>query len=373
MDKETLFEKFEEQNEQITMDNAERLEKYFSGEKVDYLPYSTGSDAVIANYFGYTTTELMESNEVKEIVEEENKKLRISGSSVGMLSKNIGFELGSDLVIPENGIPMCTNQVLENYEDLEKIMEHDLKNSNLYKRAINSGLDVLEKNPHEQMSVVVNGPITLASSIRPISKLLRDLVKDKKNYHKLLNYCTDILIDFIKIYYDKIGKGNLTILDPVSTNDLLSRDQFMEFSYPYLEKLIDETISISDQQVNLHICGRTKNLWKDFANLNIRAFSVDNIEDIEELKYELGDKMIIEGNVPPVDVIRFGTIDDVIESVKNTIIKAADSPKGYILKAGCGLTIGTPRENLWAFVYAARKYGKGAKIGEYPDGIKNFL
>lgn len=74
--------------------------------------------------------------------------------------------------------------------------------------------------------------------------------------------------------------------------------------------------------------------------------------------------MAISGNVPPVDVLKNGYIFSVIRSVKECIEKAADSQKGYLLSAGCQIPLGTPKENLLAYVYVARKYGKNAVKGE---------
>lgn len=82
------------------------------------------------------------------------------------------------------------------------------------------------------------------------------------------------------------------------------------------------------------------------------------------MKAALGDTMRISGNVPPTTVLRNGTIDDVIESVKECLIKGSDSPCGYSLAVGCQVPLGTPRENLEAYIYAARRYGRGAQKGK---------
>ena len=79
--------------------------------------------------------------------------------------------------------------------------------------------------------------------------------------------------------------------------------------------------------------------------------------------------MIVVGNIPPVEVMRYGTIDDVIASVKDCIKKAGDAKSGYIAATGCGSPVGTPIENLDAFIYAINKYGKNAKLGEMPEAI----
>ena len=64
-----------------------------------------------------------------------------------------------------------------------------------------------------------------------------------------------------------------------------------------------------------------------------------------------------------------GTIDDVIETCKQCIIKGSEAENGYTLGTGCQVPIGTPRENFDAFIYAACKYGRGARKGMLPLGI----
>ena len=72
----------------------------------------------------------------------------------------------------------------------------------------------------------------------------------------------------------------------------------------------------------------------------------------------LGDRMSIQGNVPPVEVMRFGTPYDVLRSAKECIRKGYDSPAGYVLTSGCQMPIGTPKENMQALMDAARIFGR---------------
>lgn len=151
--------------------------------------------------------------------------------------------------------------------------------------------------------------------------------------------------------------------------DVISKAQFDEYSLPYIKKLIDGTKKIMGSAPGAHICGKTSPIWSDLADAGLFSFSIDNCEDLEVAKKAVGDRMRIAGNVPPVDVMKEGTIDEVITSCKECIIKCADSPAGFILNTGCQLPIGTPKANVEAFIYAARKYGRGAKLGCMPRGI----
>lgn len=371
MNKEELKARIEEQEKEITRSNQEITAAYFNGEEVEYQPYSlNGPDFAIANYFGYKTTELMTDPKVQEAVGEEKAKLGLSGNSVFIEGKQVAALIGSELIVPENGIPRNANQVLKDYDDFDEITDFDFVNSDLYKSAIQNGKDILQAQPHVPMSIAVNGPVTFAACIRPIEMMLRDMRKNPDKLHMLMEWCTDRIIEWIEIYYQEIGEGELMFMEPVVTTDIMSADQFKEFGFPYLQRIVDRTKEVSGgKAVNGHICGHTSQIWEYLGQLGLKSYSCDDAENIEALKETLGDKLIISGNIPPVDVLAIGTIDDVIESVRSTMAKAADSPKGYILDAGCMITPGTPRENLWALVYAVREYGKGAKMGELPKGL----
>lgn len=173
----------------------------------------------------------------------------------------------------------------------------------------------------------------------------------------------------MEVFCREFGPCPTSIADPVTCSAIFSKKQFDEFSLPYLKRLVDGINDIMKIPPTVHICGPTKAIWDDLGNLNISAFSVDNCEDIEETKKILGDRKMVVGNVPPVDIMCNGTIDEVIEACKESIRKAADSPMGFQLSTGCQVPLGTPRANMDAFVYAARKYGRGARKGQLPKGI----
>ena len=129
------------------------------------------------------------------------------------------------------------------------------------------------------------------------------------------------------------------------------------------------TEKIMGSRPGAHICGKTSPIWSNLADAGLFSFSIDNCEDLEFAKREVGDRMRFAGNVPPIEVMKDGSIDDVIEACKDCLRKCGDNPKGYILNTGCQLPIGTPKRNVEAFIYAARKYGRGAQLGKLPKGI----
>mgnify|MGYP002508790536 FL=1 len=97
---------------------------------------------------------------------------------------------------------------------------------------------------------------------------------------------------------------------------------------------------------------------QNIVETGIGAFGLDNVEDVEEAKQILGPHMSIQGNVPPVEVMRYGTPQDVLRSAKECIRKGYDSKCGYVLTSGCQTPVFTPKENMQALMDAARIFGR---------------
>ena len=211
--------------------------------------------------------------------------------------------------------------------------------------------------------------MTTAISIRQPELFLRDMIRDKKNAHRLLDFAVQCTLKWVEYNCNEFGTIPVGLADPATSANLISDRMFREFSKPHMADLLAGIKKITGSVPGIHICGRTKHIWNDLAELGFPSFSVDNCEDLAELKQTVGDKMKISGNVPPTTVLRNGTIDDVIESVKQCLIKGSDSPCGYSLAVGCEVPLGTPRENLEAYIYAARRYGRGAQKGKLCRGL----
>ena len=50
--------------------------------------------------------------------------------------------------------------------------------------------------------------------------------------------------------------------------------------------------------------------------IGVDNFSLDNCEDMREAKEVMGERVFLSGNVAPVQVMRNGTIDDVLAKRK---------------------------------------------------------
>lgn len=353
------------------MTSSERMKKYISGERIDHIPYMLHlPDFAVAQILGHKIEDLQDLDVYSEIVAYIKDELGVEGLSNRLSLRTMGAAVGSKLHYPEDGIDIIVERVLEDYNDFYKIEKIDPWNNEILTPLMKRGMAIREKFPDVKVTTGVVCPLSTAVAIRPIEKILKDTRKNKEELHKLLQLCVDHNLTWVRAFTEEFGPGPTSISAPLTSTDILSKEQFKEFSYPYMEKLVDGLIEITGIKPSLHICGHTKGIWEDIKKLNVASFSVDNVEDLGELKEVLGDIMPILGNVPPVEVMRFGSVNDVIEACKSCIRKGSTSQKGYILGTGCQIPPGTSEKNLKAFVWAARTYGAGAKLGEMPEGMK---
>lgn len=369
MDFQELKALMAEQEEYMT--SAERAKAYREGKEVDVLPYNLfAPDLAFSNIYGFTTRQFTYDTDVKcEVIRRKKEEFGLNVLSVTLGLKGIGSALGSELYIPENGVDHITKHAIMDYKDMAGLKLVDPYNNPILTPVLESTKEVKRRFPDIGLTTTVAGPFSTAISLRPIHQVMLDIWKNPKELHELLNLCVENSLQWVKAFYNEFGPTPVSFSDPVTSMTTLSKSVFDEFSKPHLIDLIDGVEKITGSKPGGHICGSTRLIWNDLADMGLNHLSLDNMEDLEVAKNEIGHRMSISGNISPVDTMLLGTIDDVIEACKECIRKCADNPMGFTLSQGCQPPIGVPRENFYAFIYAARKYGRGAKLGQMPKGL----
>ena len=363
LDREELYKAFHSQKCEMT--SEERLSAYLRGEEVDCLPFSIlSSRDAYAAVRGISLSDLRASFEIRRgQVQWAKDTFGITGISIALGLRGMGEAIGSVLAYPENRCDYIKEFAIENYDQLGLAENFEARDSKLLLARLEEGKRMKDAFPSMDIFTNVAGPLSTASALRPIDLVLRDMYKAPDKLERLLNSSIDDSLQWIRMFHETFPDGSVGIADPVTTTDILGRKYFEVFSKPYFKRLFDGITEITGRKPSIHICGHTKKIWPDLMEIGMDNFSFDNCESVLEAKEILGGKVFLSGNVDPVDVMLKGTIDSVIQAVKETIRQGSDSPCGYLLATGCQVPIGTPMENLTAYVYAARKYGVGAVKG----------
>jgi uroporphyrinogen decarboxylase len=200
------------------------------------------------------------------------------------------------------------------------------------------------------------GPLCLAAFLRGVTQFMMDLIEDPEGTHRLLEFATRTVIDWLEAQAKAIGDTveGIFVLDDIP--GMLSKRQYLEFAHPYLRRIC--AAFPPDWVKVYHNDANVRPFLSDLAGAGFDVLNWTHNVDIREAREKLGDGMCLMGNVSPLDVGVRGTPDRVREAALEVLAKSGG--KGVILSVGGGVSPGMPRENILALVEAARVFNAGA-------------
>ena len=355
------------------MTPKERAVAYAKGEEVDRLPTSLSANETTPPRYGYKIKDYYFSADIMVDVETRlAEEFHADNMGIGLGLRTVVEALGTELEMPDNAVSYIKKPALNSFDEVDRLEIRNIEKDGRFPIICEATSRLYEKFGHERgIGSGLAGPFTTAASLIGFENFLKGTIKNKEGVHKLLQFSTDCVVEVSRQMNAKFGMG-LMLSEPMGSKDLISRRQFDEFFAPYVKQAV-ERMNEFQGGTGIHICGATRDRWDGVVETGINSFWIDNCESLEEMKKLFGDRIAISGNVPPATVLNQGTPEDVDAAVKKCIMEAADNPMGYRLCPGCTTPVGTSAENMIAFMNAAAKYGRNARKGCMPEGIKDYL
>ena len=355
----------------LEMTPKERLTAYARGEEVDRIPTTLSAGETgclemlnipICDY--YFSADVMV--EIESFLAD---RTGADNLGMGLGLRTLPEALGSVMVYPRESVSYVDVPGLDSLDDVDSLDIVDIHKDGRFPIVVEAFKRLADKYGEvRNLGSGLAGPLTTATNLYGTERFLKATRKDPEGAHRLLRYTTECVIACCKDFHDLFGFG-FSLSEPIASKDLLSKKQFNEFFVPYLRECV-ERMSAFQGGVPLHICGHTSDRWQEVVDSGISGFWVDDRESLRDLKERFGDRIAISGNVPPVDVLRNGTHDEIAASVRDCILQAADNPKGFTLCPGCTTPVNTSLDNMIAFMNAAATYGRGARKGALPHGVE---
>ncbi len=141
--------------------------------------------------------------------------------------------------------------------------------------------------------------------------------------------------------------------------DMVSAELYRKILFPVQREFYKEVDRIGLFPV---ICtwGYITPLVKYLKEINIRGLMIEEsrksfINDVGEIREELGDEIGLFGNVSGEHTLLHGTVRDVQDEVITQIQKAGHGG-GFICSSGTPIAFGTPVRNVKALIDTAKKY-----------------
>ena len=325
----------------------------------DRLKVSISMGETAITLFGVNTKEYYFNSDVMADIEARFwEKFQPDGASISITLRGMAEAMGSEMLYKNHCIPSVKVPRVHEPKDVYDLRVPDpLKDGRL--PIVLDALVKLKERLDGKTGVGAGmaGPVSVAIAVCGAENFLRWTRRHPDEVRHLM----EVITEGNNRYIDELGKRGivgLSFSDPVASTDLLGYKQFIEFSLPYFTENVRHGGKVLGKNPGTHICGHTKGIWKDIVGAGVSAFSVDNVEDLAEAKAVMGGSVALIGNVPPVNVLNLGKEEDIKRSVAECILKAHDSPKGYVLGSGCQVPLFTPAENVEAYVRWGKELGK---------------
>lgn len=260
--------------------------------------------------------------------------------------------VGCTSQIEDAGSPMVVKNPMSSIDDVADLKPVDTSGDERVKASVVAAEALLPEFVDEYFCyATVPLPFTLAGHMRDAARLMSDLIKRPEQTHVLLDYCTGLIIKHIKLYQD-IGVEGFFICDPSASGNLLSPKHFEGFVKPYTGRVI-EAIDAMGLPTILHICGNTTKVLPMVKELGPGALSFDHAVDPGVAKEAIGDTVCLLGNLDPADTLLADV--DTVRDAAAACLDACKAGGGYVMGAGCDLSVDTPIENVRAMIDIAHE------------------
>lgn len=348
------------------MTPLERMTAFKMGAPLDRIPCSPSVSEHACRIAGVPVSSYLHS--ARLMAEAQIAAFELYGYDAVSVSPNVhglAEAMGSRLYFPADERQELAEPAIHSCAEIQRLQPADPERDGrlpLYLEA----LEIINERIGKVVSVGtgIGGPFTTAAFLRGTEDFLKDLRRNPEFVHALMRLTTDSIINYMAA---AMKRGlSCSLGDGLACCSVISARHFQEFVKPYLAQIAEWLKRRGKGGPALHICGMTEPIWHDIADAGVEMFSLDNSANLQDVKMAVGDRMALKGNVAPVEVLRYGTTEQVRAAARECICQAFDNPRGFVLGSGCSIVLNTPPENILAMMDAVRTYGN---LPADPDGL----
>ena len=188
---------------------------------------------------------------------------------------------------------------------------------------------------------LLTGPLTLALHLRG-EEFLLDMFDEEDGVATLMDFCTDIAIEFAKAYL-AAGIDVIAVVDPMISQ--IGPDHFEEVVAPSLNRIFD-TVREAGALSSLFVCGNATRNLEVMADTTCDNICVDENVDLKKLAEVCrAAGKSFGGNLKLTTVLLLGDADATRRDVARCLREAGDGP-GFMLAPGCDLPYACKPENV---------------------------
>lgn len=339
------------------MNGYERISAALKGEKPDKVPVMLHNFMMAAREYGVTMEQYR--NHPKVIAETfiaAVEKYHYDGILVDIDTVTLAGAVGVRIDFPADD-PARSHD--GNMDNLEKVMNLKPVKIDDYKYIVIWLEAVRLLKDYFKDEIYIRGncdqaPFSLASMMRGTQNWMLDLMMGNEDQIIfLLDYCTDVTSQFIKLMA-QTGCHMVSNGDSPAGPEMISADMYIKYALPS-EKQVVVAAHNAGVKYALHICGDTGVILEHMLETGADAFELDYKTDIGRIYNCFHDSATFIGNIDPSGVLALGTAGDVKKKTLELLSFYRNSNR-FILNAGCAIPPTTPSANLKMMIETARNF-----------------
>ena len=246
---------------------------------------------------------------------------------------------GANIVFDDNEVPTVSGRMLESAADVEALQIPSLDTKRVPEYLKANRLAAAELDVPLFGGCI--GPFSLAGRLYDMTELMMAMYIEPDTANLLLDKCTQFILEYCN-QIKASGSAGVVMAEPAA--GLLSNDDCQAYSSRFVKTIVD-AVQDDNFVVMLHNCGNTGQCTKAMIETGAAALHFGNAIDMAQVLNEVPADIAVSGNINPVEIMKFGTPQQV-EDVAKQLIKLADKHNNFILSTGCEVPPETPFENI---------------------------
>ncbi len=208
--------------------------------------------------------------------------------------------------------------------------------------------DRIRRAGHDIRIAVARGPLNIAAYLVTATEFLITLKLEPEKAHRLLKVITDFLQDWIGYQLECFPSiDGVFLLDDIV--GFLGEEDFLEFAFPYLERLFNG-FPVSLRM--FHNDAECKVSTPHLERMGVNLYNFGTDLSFNQVRERVGENVALMGSIPPRDALASATPELVRQAIADQIA-AAPSLRRTVLSCGGGMPPGVTTENINAFLSGA--------------------
>ena len=303
-----------------------------------------------AQKMGVSVETLVKSSELQSQAMQIVARDTATIAAVSLMDLSVEAEaFGAQVRFTKDEVPAITGQLVSDEDEANDLEVPELSAGRalLCVEAVRAAKQTITDKP---VIAGMIGPYSLAGRLMDVTEIMYLCFDEPETVHTVLDKATQYLIRYGQAMKDA-GADGIMMAEPLA--GILSPDMAVEFSMPYVKRIID-ALQDDEFAVLYHNCGNSVPQMLDaIYALGAAAYHFGNAIDMEAVMKVTPADILVMGNIDPAGQFASGTVESITSATKELMAKCG-SYKNFVPSSGCDIPAHAKWENIHAFFKAVQ-------------------